>query len=842
MRTTGRPDLQEHLAARLLEVLDDAVVGTDPDFRITVWNPGAERLYGYPLEEVLGRPANEVATFRADHQRFRLQRELRDHGRSRTELTAVRKDGVPVEVEAVITAVHDRAGAVFGFLGVHRDITERRRAVRHHEQLSALVAGAQDAVVLADLDGRVTYVNDAGRRLVGAEDGGVAELFAEADRDRVRDEVLPDVMRGARRTERLRLHDRRGGPPVPAGCQAFRVDDPETQRPLGVAVVARDLRQEPPPDAHDPRAAEVAGARRAEQQAVLARLGARAGRTEDVTAFLEDAVRQIARAAGATAALVAERSPGGGRLVVRAASGLERGDGAEVGTTDPGDLLGRALADGAVAVDDVRTAGLEVAAALRSLRPVAAAVVPVPGDEDDLGVLAVLSQEPSVPEDVAFLQAAAHALAARIERARTAHRLRRAREDERQGLVRTLHDEALQDARYALARAADPADGAAPDPLLVDALRRVDASLGRVVYDARPAAEDRPFAAVLAELVEQHRRMAPGLRIDLRVAGADEPAPDAVEELRHVLGEALTNVRRHAGARRVRVRSWTTSGQLWCDVADDGRAPAPEALSGRGITDMRERAARLGGRLDVTRRDGGGTAVRVRVPLVRPRAGDAPVRVLLVEDHAAVREAIAAAFRREPDLVVTGEVATLADAREHLDDVDVVVVDLALPDGDGCELVAELREAAPSARALVLSAGLDRPALARTIERGAAGALPKTTPLPEVLDAVRRVHRGETLLPLDEVVELLRFAGRERERELLDRQAIESLTSREREVLQLIADGLDSRRAAERLHISVRTQRNHVASILAKLGVHSQLQALIFALRYELVELRSPVS
>ena len=81
-------------------------------------------------------------------------------------------------------------------------------------------------------------------------------------------------------------------------------------------------------------------------------------------------------------------------------------------------------------------------------------------------------------------------------------------------------------------------------------------------------------------------------------------------------------------------------------------------------------------------------------------------------------------------------------------------------------------------------------------------------------------------------------ARREREQEHDDRQAIEQLTPREREVLQALADGLDSRAIADRLHITIRTERNHVASILRKLGVHSQLQALVFALRYGLVVIR----
>jgi DNA-binding NarL/FixJ family response regulator len=114
--------------------------------------------------------------------------------------------------------------------------------------------------------------------------------------------------------------------------------------------------------------------------------------------------------------------------------------------------------------------------------------------------------------------------------------------------------------------------------------------------------------------------------------------------------------------------------------------------------------------------------------------------------------------------------------------------------------------------------------------------LDKATHLHDVVDAVRRLQAGGTLIPLDEVVDLLRLAERQRELELDDRRLIESLTPRELEVLQLLAHGHDSHSVAARLHISLRTQRNHVANILRKLGVHSQLQALLFALRYGVVD------
>jgi DNA-binding NarL/FixJ family response regulator len=133
--------------------------------------------------------------------------------------------------------------------------------------------------------------------------------------------------------------------------------------------------------------------------------------------------------------------------------------------------------------------------------------------------------------------------------------------------------------------------------------------------------------------------------------------------------------------------------------------------------------------------------------------------------------------------------------------------------------------------------------MARAVQKGAAAVLAKTIHLHEVVSATRRMCAGETLMPLDEVIELLRFADRRREAELVELRLIESLTPRECEVLQLLAEGLDSAAIARRLYISPRTERNHVANILAKLDVHSQLQAVVFALRHGAVEVpREPAN
>jgi RNA polymerase sigma factor (sigma-70 family) len=174
---------------------------------------------------------------------------------------------------------------------------------------------------------------------------------------------------------------------------------------------------------------------------------------------------------------------------------------------------------------------------------------------------------------------------------------------------------------------------------------------------------------------------------------------------------------------------------------------------------------------------------------------------------------------------------------EEQQQADVALIDLGLPDGDGSDFIPELREASPQTQALVLSASLERAELARAVEKGAAGFIHKSARLDEVIEAVRRLCAGQTLIPLEEVVELLRFAGRMREQEHDARQAIDKLTPRERGVLQALAEGLDNKGVAERLHVSLGTVRNHMSSILTKLRVHSQLQALVFAVRHGAIEI-----
>ncbi|QIN85012.1 response regulator [Rubrobacter tropicus] len=212
-------------------------------------------------------------------------------------------------------------------------------------------------------------------------------------------------------------------------------------------------------------------------------------------------------------------------------------------------------------------------------------------------------------------------------------------------------------------------------------------------------------------------------------------------------------------------------------------------------------------------------------------------RVLIVDDHAVLREALALFLNQEPDLEVTGQAGSLAEACEMLGDgFDAAVVELTLPDGSATGLVHELRKANPSAAILVLTAETDPVRHGAAVAGGADGVMHKSSRAQEIVEAVRRLLKSQALNSLPETARLLRLS--ERFRELVRRSGVERLTPREREILQALADGFETRDIAARLGMSERTVHTHVASILRKLGVTSQLQAVVHAVRFGIVRIR----
>jgi len=193
----------------------------------------------------------------------------------------------------------------------------------------------------------------------------------------------------------------------------------------------------------------------------------------------------------------------------------------------------------------------------------------------------------------------------------------------------------------------------------------------------------------------------------------------------------------------------------------------------------------------------------------------------------------------EQDFAVVAEASSVAEARElskrSLQDVDIAIVDLALPDGNGVDVIEDLRRLNPNLTVLVLSATLDDNNIARAVDAGAAGVLAKLAGLDEFVQEARRLREGAAMPRQREVVEMLLatdlHSGQDHEARLDAR-----LTTRETEVLRALADGLDDEEVTERLGITLEEERNHVARILEKLGARSRLQALVIAARQGLVE------
>jgi len=211
-----------------------------------------------------------------------------------------------------------------------------------------------------------------------------------------------------------------------------------------------------------------------------------------------------------------------------------------------------------------------------------------------------------------------------------------------------------------------------------------------------------------------------------------------------------------------------------------------------------------------------------------PSGAGAHVRVFLLDDHEIVRRGLRDLLESDPTIVVVGEAGTAAEAREEILALrpDVAVLDGRLPDGSGVEVARDVRAVDPSVRVLVLTSYDDDEALFAAITAGASGYLLKQMRGDDLVEAVHRVAAGQSLLDpavTARVLERLRGGSR------ADR--LGSLTEQERRILGLIAEGMTNRAIAEHLGLAEKTVKNHVSSILSKLGLDSRTQAALYATR-----------
>jgi len=206
--------------------------------------------------------------------------------------------------------------------------------------------------------------------------------------------------------------------------------------------------------------------------------------------------------------------------------------------------------------------------------------------------------------------------------------------------------------------------------------------------------------------------------------------------------------------------------------------------------------------------------------------GGEPITVFLLDDHEIVRRGVADLLNSAPDITVIGDAGTAAQALARIPALkpQVAVLDARLPDGSGIDVCRDIRSAMPEVRCLILTSYDDNDAIFAAVMAGAAGYLLKEIRGTSLLDAIRQVAAGKSLLDPSVTERLL---ARLRDGTPSDPR-MASLSEREREILALIADGLTNRQIGERLFLAEKTVKNYVSALLAKLGMERRTQAAVY--------------
>jgi two-component system response regulator DevR len=210
--------------------------------------------------------------------------------------------------------------------------------------------------------------------------------------------------------------------------------------------------------------------------------------------------------------------------------------------------------------------------------------------------------------------------------------------------------------------------------------------------------------------------------------------------------------------------------------------------------------------------------------------GGGGIRVFLLDDHEIVRRGLADLLETEPGITVVGEAGTAAEALNRIPAArpDVAVLDARLPDGSGIDVCRDIRSSMPAVRCVILTSYDDNDAVFAAVMAGAAGYLLKEIRGSSLVEAIRQVAAGKSLLDPSVTERLL---SRLRDGAPTD-ERLASLTDREREVLGLITEGMTNRQIGEQLFLAEKTVKNYVSGLLAKLGMERRTQAAVFGAEF----------
>jgi two-component system NarL family response regulator len=217
------------------------------------------------------------------------------------------------------------------------------------------------------------------------------------------------------------------------------------------------------------------------------------------------------------------------------------------------------------------------------------------------------------------------------------------------------------------------------------------------------------------------------------------------------------------------------------------------------------------------------------------------LKVLVVDDHALFRRGLQMVLEQETDIDVIGEAADGAEAVAKAQELmpDVVLMDVRMPKRSGIEATQEIKDLLPHAKILMLTISDEEADLYDAIKAGASGYLLKEISIEEVADAIRSVWAGQSRISPSMASKLLNeFAAISKRGDERRQVPAPRLTEREMEVLGLVAEGLNNREIGVRLFISENTVKNHIRNILEKLHLHSRMEAVVYAVREKLLEIK----
>ena len=568
-------------------VRDYALFMFDSEGRVSTWNKGAQRLFGYTEEEILGEPGSILFT-PGDIRGGAPEGELRkaeEEGRAEDERWHVRKDGSRFRASGFVRPVRDDAGNLRGFAKVARDITELKETedrLRESEELfRTTFEQAAVGVAQVSLEGRWLRVNQKLCEIVGYSSEELLRMtFQEiTHRDDLETDLeqLRRLLAGEIATYSVeKRYIKKDGSIVWVNLTGSVVRDPDGVPEYSIAVIE---------DVTERKKAEEALNQSEERYRAVVK------QSTDGIYLVDGDTRRILETNPALQNMLG--------YTAQELSGMELHEIVAHERESVYANVERTLKEGKRFIRE------------RSYRRKDGSVVEVE----------VVASAIHYGGKKRVICAAIRDI---TERKRAEEALREAREGERRRIARDLHDDVLQDLSYtsaALAVIMLDAEGTGLEEELqkaIDAVRRAAQGLRAAVNDLRLGEErNRPFAELVQFLVERNLTRAQGYEIRLEVEEGFPVTPFgyAGVEILRIIQEALTNARRHSGAANVLVSLRREGGYLVAEISDDGRGFELATASGVGLSSMRERAAALGGKLGIESEVGQGTTVHLRVPV-----------------------------------------------------------------------------------------------------------------------------------------------------------------------------------------------------------------------------------